>query len=499
MAETPKNSKPSKRTESWWSKNWFYITLVLVAVIGGGCAFTLPYYFQREGDNIWSLRQAILAATGGVLAILTLWENRRKNIQEKEKNDQDHTRQVHAERRSRYAKAIEQLADEKAPIRLGGIYTLVKLVDEWLADEKTLPNGEERREEGQVIINSLCAYIRSPFDLVPKAEVLSQDKTPENYEGGDQQFVKDQARFREEQEIRHIILSEIKKRLNGDKVKNKEITPGTWSYFEYNFSDAHFFYAVNFNNSYFDASLNFLGATFTGYASFSGTTFTQDAEFRLATFTRRTDFSGATFTQVIFSGATFAWTDFYGATFTHAFFIGVTFTRADFTRVSFTHADFHRATFTHDADFTVAAFTHNADFRWVTFTHDADFTSATFTGEASFIMATFTGYANFSGATFTQRADFSSATFTGEASFLQGADFRRVTFHSEPSFIGVLGKARFSYKVIPEDYRFEVDPDSPCKIETEEKEYNGVKFRIPKGAILFDPDGSSEQKDDNDS
>ena len=386
MAETPKSSDIPKRTGSWWSKNWFYTVLIAVAVIGGLSAFGLPLIVSQPfsaGDSISTLRQAILAATGGVLAILTLWENRRKNIQEKEKNDQDHTRQVHAERRSRYAKAIEQLADEKAPIRLGGIYTLVKLVDEWLADEKTLPNEEERREEGQVIINSLCAYIRSPFDLVPKAEVLSQDKTPENYEGGDQQFVKDQARFREEQEIRHIILSEIKKRLNGDKVKNKEITPGTWSYFEYNFSDAHFFYAVNFNNSYFDASLNFLGATFTG--------------------------------------------------------------------------------------------------------------------EASFIMATFTGYASFSGTTFTQDAEFRLATFTGEASFLQGADFRRVTFHSEPSFIGVLGKARFSYKVIPEDYRFEVDPDSPCKIETEEKEYNGVKFRIPKGAILFDPDGSSEQKDDDDS
>ena len=143
MTETSKNSETSKRTRSW-SKNWFYITLVLVAVIGGGCAFTLPYHFQREGDNIWSLRQAILAATGGVLAILTLWENRRKNIQEKEKNDQDHTRQVHAERRARYAKAIEQLADEKAPIRLGGVYTLIKLVDEWLADEKTLPKEEDR-------------------------------------------------------------------------------------------------------------------------------------------------------------------------------------------------------------------------------------------------------------------------------------------------------------------------------------------------------------------
>ncbi|QXT29351.1 pentapeptide repeat-containing protein [Rothia dentocariosa] len=486
MTESPKSSKTPKRNGSWWRKNWFYTVLIAVALLGGLGAFWIPFRLPQpfsKGDSISTLRQSILAATGGILAILTLWENRRKNIQEKEKNDQDHTRQVHAERRSRYAKAIEQLADEKAPIRLGGIYTLVKLVDEWLADEKTLPNEEERREEGQVIVNSLCAYIRSPFDLVPKAEVLSQDQTPENYEGGDQQFVKDRARFREEQEIRHIILSEIKKRLNGDKVKNKEITqitPGTWSYFEYNFSDAHFFYAVNFNNSYFGASLNFLGATFTGYVNFSGATFTQ-VIFSGATFTRRTDFSGATFTRR---------TDFSGATFTR---------RTDFSGATFTQVIFFGATFTHDADFTMAAFTHDADFRWVTFTHDADFTSVTFTGEASFIMATFTGYANFSGATFTHDADFSSATFTGEASFLQGADFRRVTFHGEPSFIGVLGKARFSYKVIPEDYRFEVDPDSPCKIETEEQEYNGVKFRIPKGATLFDPDEPSEQKDDNDS
>ena len=474
MTESPKSSKTPKRNGSWWRKNWFYTVLIAVALLGGLGAFWIPFRLPQpfsKGDSISTLRQSILAATGGILAILTLWENRRKNIQEKEKNDQDHTRQVHAERRSRYAKAIEQLADEKAPIRLGGIYTLVKLVDEWLADEKTLPNEEERREEGQVIVNSLCAYIRSPFDLVPKAEVLSQDQTPENYEGGDQQFVKDRARFREEQEIRHIILSEIKKRLNGDKVKNKEITqitPGTWSYFEYNFSDAHFFYAVNFNNSYFGASLHFLAATFTGYVNFSGATFTQVI------------FSGATFTQVIFSGATFTRrTDFSGATFTR---------RTDFSGATFTQVIFFGATFTHDADFTMAAFTH-----------DADFTSVTFTGEASFIMATFTGYANFSGATFTHDADFSSATFTGEASFLQGADFRRVTFHGEPSFIGVLGKARFSYKVIPEDYRFEVDPDSPCKIETEEQEYNGVKFRIPKGATLFDPDEPSEQKDDNDS
>ncbi len=172
------------------------------------CIFIPPFITSYgSGDSLPILRQTILAATGGVLAILTLWENRRKN-------DQEHMRQVHAERRSRYATAIEQLADEKAPIRLGGVYTLVKLVDEWLADEKTLPNEEERREEGQAIINSLCAYIRSPFDLASKSEVLSENEAPENYEGGDQQFIKDQARFRQEKELRLTVLDAIKIRLN---------------------------------------------------------------------------------------------------------------------------------------------------------------------------------------------------------------------------------------------------------------------------------------------
>lgn len=142
--------------------------------LGGTWAFFLPIAinsgFNKDDDGP-ALRQLLIYATGGVLGVITLGETRHKN-------DQEHMRQVHAERRSRYATAIEQLADEKAPIRLGGIYTLIKLVDEWLADKKTLPNEEERREEGQVIINSLCAYIRSPFDLASSAKVLSQDQTP---------------------------------------------------------------------------------------------------------------------------------------------------------------------------------------------------------------------------------------------------------------------------------------------------------------------------------
>ena len=97
---------------------------------------------------------------------------------------------------------------------------------------------------------------------------------------------------------------------------------------------------------------------------------------------------------------------------------------------------------------------------------------------------------------FTQSADFSGATFT------QSADFSGATFEGEPIFEYVLNnktyKARFSHRANPEDYNFEVSPDSPYKIETWEQEYNGVKFIIPKGTELFDPDKSYDLEDNED-
>ena len=499
MAETPKNSKPSKRTESWWSKNWFYITLVLVAVIGGGCAFTLPYQFQREGDNIWSLRQAILAATGGVLAILTLWENRRKNIQEKEKNDQDHTRQVHAERRARYAKAVEQLADDKSAIRLGGVYTLAKLVDDWLDDEKTLPSMEKRRQEGQIIIDSLCAYIRSSFPLAERHDelTLSYEEYQQKYQDNKQskqsreELLRDKSLFREEQEVRQTILSEIKKRLNGGEVKREdgkhEITPVTWSYFEYDFLSTVFFYRVDFSNSYFGASSNFSGAKFTE-ADFSGAEFTQNANFFGAKFIDFADFSGAEFTEANFSGAEFT----QNANFTGAKFIDF----ADFSGAEFTqNANFFGAKFIDFADFSGAKFTAGAYFSWAEFT-EVHFSGAEFTWNASFTGAEFTQNASFTGAKFTE-ANFTGAKFTGHV------DFSKATFEEKPIFEYALNsksyKARFSCKAAPEDYKFKVSSESPYKIETEEQEHNGIEFTIPKGTILFDPNEPPELDDNENS
>ena len=126
-----------------------------------------------------------------------------------------------------------------------------------------------------------------------------------------------------------------------------------------------------------------------------------------------------------------------------------------------------------------------------------NFYGVTFTQNAAFSGATFTQNAYFSGAKFTQNAYFSEAEFTGdadfsEAEFTEYADFSEATFEEKPIFERALGdktcKAKFSCKADPEDYNFEVSYDSPYKIETEEQEHNGVKFTIPKGAELFDPD-----------
>ena len=198
----------------------FSLILIFLGCLGGFLALTVPLWKSlsnipvmgpvlgflsllipaSDTDNkypeskaIADLRLHILYITGGIISILTLlqtsWKNQvdrhkveadiQKNEQDAKneaakreqdavKSERDHTRQVHAERRSRYTTAVEQLASEKAAVRLGGIYTLVGLVDEWLADESL--TKDKQKEEGQVIINNLCSYIRSPFPLAEKID-----------------------------------------------------------------------------------------------------------------------------------------------------------------------------------------------------------------------------------------------------------------------------------------------------------------------------------------
>jgi len=605
-----------KKEPKWLLRNieWlrtFYVWLGALAILGGTWAFFLPIAINsgfNKNDDGPVLRQLLIYTTGGLLGAITLGETRRKN-------DQEHMRQVHAERRSRYAKAIEQLADEKAPIRLGGVYTLAKLVDEWLADEKTLPSEEERHQEGQIIIDSLCAYIRSSFPLAERHDELTlsyekykqkcHDKNqeihspqriplpkPKNAKQSREEFVRDKSFLQEEQEVRKIILSEIKNRLNGGNIKNKygrdEIKPGTWSYFEYDFSNAVFFYDVEFNEVNFSGKKTSFSATkFIRKTDFSGATFHEThkvTNFSGAHFHESADFSGADFSgahfhkKSTFSGAHFHESaDFSGAHFHESadfsgvdFHEGITFSEAHFSEdagfsgihvhgdatfskvifhkdVIFSETHFHKGVsfsgtyfskdddlskitvfsmthFSEDADSSEADFSgahfygEGAAFSGAHFHKGANFSGAHFHGEG----AAFSEKTDFSGAHFHSIADFSVAHFHGDATFSVAHFHEKVTFHGaqfhEKAFIGAYfysittfvmatfedkpkfeytldnktDKARFSYKAEPKDYNFEVSYDSPYKIETEEQEHNGIKFTIPKGAELFNPDNPSE-------
>ena len=299
----------------------FSLILIFLGCLGGFLALTVPLWKSlsnipvvgpvlgflsllipaSDADNkypeskaIADLRLHILYITGGIIAILTLlqtsWKNqvdRRKveaDIQKNEqdakneatkreqdaiKSERDHTRQVHAERRSRYTKAIEQLGDEKAPIRLGGVYTLVGLVDEWLTDE-SVRKVDDRRKEGQVIVNSLCSYLRS----------LPSGTEPSDLKIG--KYLYDEA------EIRIAIVKEISARINFN-------SNSQWSDFKYDLSNIFFFYPVNFSKCVFKYPALFNDSYFAEGASFEGVVFNATTNFSGVTFRKKTDFSKSYF------------------------------------------------------------------------------------------------------------------------------------------------------------------------------------------------------------
>ena len=465
-SSVPENPIIPKAQENPWYIQHFTKLLIGFGLCGGAIAILLPWILWllcgMSSGSSDQLRLHLLYVTGGLIAVLTLlqtnWKNQgdrlkidadiKKNEQDSEKNERDHIRQVHAERRSRYTKAVEQLANEQAAVRLGGIYTLVGLVDEWLADDAL--NPEEQQKEGQVIVNNLCSYIRSPFPLALKAEMFESDSEPDNYEGD---FSKDQAAFHEEQDVRRSVFAEMSKRsstFTRDGIgKIIDISLGTWSDFEFDFSRAPIFYPLNavtiekgnFSGARFYAGANFVEATFTSNADFSAATFTCYADFSAATFTSNANFSAATFTS-------------------NANFVAATFTSI---------ADFHETRFTSDADFCWATFTRNADFHRTTFISNADFQGARFTSIASF-----------SKATFTRRVIFCSTTFTQYEPIFTMAESEEY-------------KAQFSAEADPRDYDFSVSSESkPIKCGT--ATFLGKSFAVPLGAVLYDPDSWDEEK-----
>ena len=457
---------------------WFHARILSSGIVGGSYAFLLPAVMSLPEGGVNSggaaaLRQAILLATGGLIGLIALGETRRKNDNDREaaENLRDHQQDMlnqqkkqfrkqikkqqqqfeanafkerKAERRERYTKAVEQLGDEKAPIRMGGVYTLVGLVDEWLEEENL--SEPERFKEGQVIINNLCAYIRSPFTLASHYDELSNPTpTPKGiYKDKKEKFYADKATLDSETDVRLSIIKEIHDRIQGPD-KN---TPGAWSDFEYDFSGSTFFYPVDLTKSYYTKPINFSGSTYRKEAYFSRSTYQGEAYFTGSTYEGWAYFTGSTYneSEVNFSGSTYEGeADFTGSTYNES------------------EVNFHGSTYKGVANFSGSTYEGEADFRGSTYEKGVTFSTSyfspsTYVGEANFSGSTYTGKANFSGSTYLrlanfeistyQWANFSDSIYCGKADFIvstyQWADFSGSIFYQEIYFGEVRGSSSLS-------------------------------------------------------
>ena len=484
---------------------YFVISLAALAVLGAAAALYTPSYTnlfkpdtqqstsstqnaqgsgnqqnQSSKDPSSDLRLHLLYITGGIIAVLGLIETNRKN-------SQDHIREVHAARRDRYIEAVDKLSSEQAPVRLGGVYALVGLVDEWLDDDNI--DEKIRTKEGQIIINNLCSYIRSPFLAVEKIEAYEAHNdfnqlqeyeaefSLENYspqlralyerskESGTfknfQDITADYAKFHEEQDVRRAIFVEMSNRSStftenekGDMIPSR----GTWSEFEFNFSRAPIFYPLNhltiekgiFSYASFYGQADFNESTFIRDAAFNGVKFTQGANFNEVTFNGEANFSAQGDTKTTFGG--------------DATFNGVQFTQG---------ANFNEVTFNGEANFstqgdTKTTFGGDTTFNGTQFTQEANFNEVTFNGEANFstqgdTKTTFGGKATFNGTQFTQEANFNEVTFN-EVTFNESADlsirddpktvfegeavFNDATFNKKATFHGVRFKKVASFNSV---------------------------------------------------
>ncbi|MDX8034320.1 pentapeptide repeat-containing protein [Lentzea sp. BCCO 10_0856] len=274
-----------------------------------------------------------IALGGGGLFTLYL-ATRRQRTQEEAQAD---TNADNGARRitELYSKAVQQLGDAKAPVRLGGLYALERL-------------GQQEEETRRTIIKVLCAYLRMPYTppsdrtiktggvrrpLLRNSRIRTSIQAPRG-PGASAALV--EARL------------ELDVRLTAQRILADRLGPGEdcWGVHHIDLSGAVLVdFDVNgfrFASARFDQA-TFLGnarlsAEYAGLASFNRTSFTGSVSFAEAAFEHDAHFAGAAF-----GGRTwFADASFAGS----AVFAGVSFLEVDFSRASFSGTtSFAAATF----------------------------------------------------------------------------------------------------------------------------------------------------------
>ena len=370
-------------------------------LLAGGAALVLLETYRKNANDRAKSNADIKAA-------LKNQEHQAEVLKEQIRQfDENAFKERKAERRERYTKAVEQLGSKEAPVRLGGVYTLIGLVDEWL-EEKNLEYSE-RLKEGQVIINNLCAYIRFPFTLASYYDELSEDKPSSEgiYKDDQQKFYTDKAEFKAEADVRLSIIKEIHDRLQSPD-KN---TPGAWSDFEYDFSGSTFFYPVDLTKSYYTKPVNFSGSTYQDEVRFDGSVYKDEADFGSSIYKSWATFGGSTYTGWVgFNCSTYqSWADFSDSTYQD----GATFMSSTYQ----SWADFSNSTCQSEVYFSDSTYKGKADFSGLTYQNEVYFSYSTYQSEADFSYSTYQGKADFSDSAYRGWADFRNSAYQGRAGF----------------------------------------------------------------------------------
>jgi hypothetical protein len=124
---------------------------------------------DRANSRLDAVRTGLAAGAGAGAAVGLMLAFRRQHHQEiaTDLSDRDATERRITEL---YTKAVEQLGNDKAPVRLGGLYALERL-------------AQDNPAHRQTIVNVICAYLRMPFSGTaptrkPEPEATQYPKEP---------------------------------------------------------------------------------------------------------------------------------------------------------------------------------------------------------------------------------------------------------------------------------------------------------------------------------
>ncbi len=208
----------------------------------------------------------------------------------------------------RFAKAAEMLGSSHAATRLGGVYTLAALTDEWQANR-------------QQCVDLLCGYLRSPIGGYAASEASENIKTPPLHHlpspptpprnllprpsqvhlsmGSGAADFRDKrlARAttyvnqaaRDEMEVRRAIVASIKR-----GTSRSPEAEGSWSDLHFDLSKTYLA-DVDLSSCVFREMVNFNYSIFTGNTNFRDVEFHKNAQFDGCLFHGRAWFSGARF------------------------------------------------------------------------------------------------------------------------------------------------------------------------------------------------------------